>query len=450
MPRESNRHRARVRCTSLALVTLLAAGTSLGWAVVHVRLLSSIPAPGAVLEAPPDSIELRFSGPVDANLSSAVLVYPSGDSIALAFREAPGDDGVLVADTPPVEVGDHVLRWRVVSVDGHPARGEVPFTVRSPGRADASSEAVPPATQAARRASGATGPQPGGEVEAAADFGAALIGGLGLACLLAFAGLLWCVGAGALFAEASIRRACLVSGWAALLLLGADLALWLLGVRATGAALAGFGPGLASRTGAASMLRILALAAALAVMRYRYRGRAAAFLAVAGLLVGSVAGHAAAMDSWITIPANAVHLGGVLMWIGGLLLIVLLPGRPGPRGEQPGDWSFGAVAGAVSSTALLAVLLVAASGVVQAVFFVGNVGAYASTPYGRLILLKGAGLAVLIGFGAWHRYRLLPKLAADEEAGSVALKRSVRIETLVMLFVVLLAAYLAHVPTPAS
>ena len=69
----------------------------------------------------------------------------------------------------------------------------------------------------------------------------------------------------------------------------------------------------------------------------------------------------------------------------------------------------------------------------------------AGTEYGRGILIKSAGFLVLIGFGAFHRTRVLPHLADD---GGRTLRRTVRLEMIVMLLVVLAAAWLARLPPP--
>ena len=74
------------------------------------------------------------------------------------------------------------------------------------------------------------------------------------------------------------------------------------------------------------------------------------------MFAGAAAGLAATISSWLTIPANAIHLGAVAIWFGGLLLLLLAPGEP-PGGSPDGH--FGEVLRAVSGAALLAVVLIA-------------------------------------------------------------------------------------------
>lgn len=106
------------------------------------------------------------------------------------------------------------------------------------------------------------------------------------------------------------------------------------------------------------------------------------------------------------------------------------------------------VARSVSAAALFAVVLIAASGVVQSFQFVDDLGAYTSTPYGRGLLAKWVGFLILVGFGAYHRFRVMPDLEEDRDGR--ALRRMVRFETIVMLTVVMVAAWLARVSPPAG
>lgn len=174
-------------------------------------------------------------------------------------------------------------------------------------------------------------------------------------------------------------------------------------------------------------------------------GRAAAGLALVALLTGAAAGHAAGISPWVSVPANAIHLGAVSVWLGGLLLLLLVPDGPT---DGSGRWHYDSVLRAVSGAALLSVLLITASGMVQSAVFVGDLAAFTGTTYGRGVLLKWAGLIMLIGFGAYHRSRTIP--AVQQDADSRGLRRTVRFETIVMLVVVMVAAWLARVSPPAG
>ncbi|MGB5525438.1 MAG: CopD family protein, partial [Gemmatimonadota bacterium] len=250
-------------------------------------------------------------------------------------------------------------------------------------------------------------------------------------------------GSSTILREPRIGRATTLLGWAALLLLGAQQLAWTVSVVPTGAGFTGVTATLGSATGVAGLSRLLlVLVALVALPRY---GRVSAGLALSAVVVGAMSGHAVTISPWITMPAKIVHLGAASVWLGGLLLLVLAPDGP----EDGSDaWHFGALVRAVSGAALLSVVLIAASGIIQSARLVGDLSAYWGTPYGRGVLAKWAGLLVLIGFGAFHRFRAIPKL--EPAAGGRGLRRTVRLETIVMLAVVMLAAWLARVPPPAG
>jgi len=182
-----------------------------------------------------------------------------------------------------------------------------------------------------------------------------------------------------------------------------------------------------------------------ALFSFRRSGRGAAVCALVALVVGAASGHTAAFSPWLTVPVNAVHQGAVAIWLGGLLLLVLAPDAPADGSD---GWQYAVVARSVSAAALFAVVLIAASGSLQSLQFVDELGAYTSTPYGRGLLVKWTGFLILVGFGAYHRLRVMPRL--EEDGDGRALRRMVRLETIVMLAAVMVAAWLARVSPPAG
>ena len=437
------------RVTSL-LFASAAIGATLAWASVHIRLESSAPAAGSVLTTAPERIELRFSARVEVALSSVVLVSPTGDSVPLSVAAEGADDRILVGSVDDLVDGEYVVRWKTVSADGHPVSGEFGFTLSGipAGTTEAAGTGVPTdAAEVVERADAdqarAEFREPEAAVALTPSAAAVLPAGLGLLFLLGFAGLLWHSGSLPLLAEPRVGRAVSALGWGALLLLAADLVRWIWTVVPAGTGFAGLTAALSTGTGLVGVSTIALVGLALALL-YR-NGRAAAGLALASVLVGAAAGHTATVSPLILMPANALHLGAVSIWLGGLLLLVLAPEGPTDGSDA---WRFGAVARSVSAAALLSVVLIAASGIIQAAWLVGDLSAFTGTAYGRGVLAKWAGLAVLIGFGALHRFRIMPALERDGDAR--ALRRTVRLETIVMLTVVMVAAWLARVTPPAA
>ena len=115
----------------------------------------------------------------------------------------------------------------------------------------------------------------------------------------------------------------------------------------------------------------------------------------------------------LLVPASAVHVAAASLWAGGIACLLLAvpagiaPLRGGARSELLAE-----VAARFSAVALIAVVALALTGLIQGVALVGRIDALATTGYGRLVLLKGALLCVLALAGAAHRARTLPALRA--------------------------------------
>jgi len=168
------------------------------------------------------------------------------------------------------------------------------------------------------------------------------------------------------------------------------------------------------------------------------RDRITLAFAVGALSVSAATGHSAAIHPALTIPMRALHLLAVAAWLGGLLWLLSL--------ERPTIAAVAAESQRVSSAALLAVIVVAFSGIVQTKYFIGEWGELLRSTYGAVVILKLAGLGVLVLFGAHHRYRALPGLA---DAGVTdGLTRSLRTEVLVMSLVIMIGGLLAYIPPP--
>jgi copper resistance protein C len=128
-------------------------------ALAHDALKSSSPAKGAKIESL-DEIRLEFSAKVRMPF---VLVRGDGDAEHQSGK--PEVDGAVVTQAVdgPLPDGKYTIAYRVVSSDGHPIEGEIPFRVEgaktpSPSPAETSSgpPASPPASSAAPPAAAAT------------------------------------------------------------------------------------------------------------------------------------------------------------------------------------------------------------------------------------------------------------------------------------------------------
>ena len=98
----------------------------------------------------------------------------------------------------------------------------------------------------------------------------------------------------------------------------------------------------------------------------------------------------------------------------------------------------------VLAMGLVAVLLVC--GVILAYQLLGSVSELISTPYGLMLLAKVSLVVVILGFAAWHKWRLVPQLTAP--AAVLRLQRSIRLEGFVGLIIVFVTVLLTTVVGP--
>jgi copper transport protein len=81
---------------------------------------------------------------------------------------------------------------------------------------------------------------------------------------------------------------------------------------------------------------------------------------------------------------------------------------------------------------------------------VETLAALVTTGYGRLLLLKLAAVAALLGLAAWNKRRLTPHLAAGDEAAARRLRRSIGAEMAVAAAVLALTAALGQTVPPRA
>jgi copper transport protein len=155
------------------------------------------------------------------------------------------------------------------------------------------------------------------------------------------------------------------------------------------------------------------------------------------------------------VLTNWLHVTFVAIWLGGVayLAAVLVPVALRQRDLiRP----LGAAIAAFSSLAILCVLVVALSGIVQSASFVGSVEALFVTAYGRALLIKIGGFAVLIAFGAYHQFVIGSQLnawrtrAETKEARTYRFRASIAIEAVVGALTLIAAAWMAVLPLARS
>lgn len=116
------------RALAALLLAAVACVLPAGVAAAHDQLIDSAPASGERLDAAPTEVRLTFSGDLMELGSTVVVADAAGQDWA---GSTPVLDGpaLTVPLAPDLPDGAYTVRWRVVSADGHPISGSVPFQV---------------------------------------------------------------------------------------------------------------------------------------------------------------------------------------------------------------------------------------------------------------------------------------------------------------------------------
>ena len=438
----------------VAILLVLVLGPGASPVGAHATLTGTTPAADELLDAPPDTVELRFDEPVET-VEGAVRVFgPDGEPVDAGTVETADGGATLRAAVDGDAEGTYTVAWRVTSEDSHTLSASFVYHVGTrTGAVDVGGD--------------------GGDTTTAWVGGAAR--------WLGFAGALAAIGAAALALLLAPRRrpAPLVgdSGaidtraatdhpapvrdedggaldrlrvlalvGAAAGVVGAAVALVAMVAESSGrgvydaiALVGDIAPD--TRTGRLALARIglAAVAAVLAAVPALWRRSPLPVLVAtaASLVTVTLAGHAwTAPNRWVAVASDLAHLGAVAVWTGGLLaLLVALPALPTGDGRARLATRFSAVA-------LGAVVVVAVSGTVSGWQQVRTLEALTSTAYGRLLLAKVAGFAVLVVLGWLNRTRLVPLV----ERTVAPLTRSLWVEVAVAAVILGLTAALIHQP----
>ena len=411
--------------TLLCVVLGLLAGA--GSADAHAALIATEPGQGALVPTLPSRVSLTFSEPVVVATSGIRVFGPDGselDNGHTVHVGQPSSVGVgLSRSAPPVAQGTYTVSWRVISADSHPVAGAFTFSVGHP-----SAGRVPPGAQPTGSATLGVGYA---LVRAAAFASfALLVGSIGFV-LLCWPGAI---------ARRETRRIVL-AGWAGLL--ASTMATLLLqGPYGNGLGLDRlFDPALVSETlgsplGAAltGRLALLALAGGFLVLLCAWlehlgrRGRVwfgalGSVLALGLAATWSAGGHAAVgVQPELALPADIVHLMAMGLWLGGLVTLIVLI-RPAstadaelPTITDPAVYRF-------STIATGSIMVLIGTGSYQSWRQLGSWAAFGSTDYGRLLLVKLVGVALMLSVAALS-HRSLPAQRRDAP-GLPVLRRSV-------------------------
>lgn len=466
-------------------------------AMAHSDLASSDPVDGTTVEGPATEVVLVFAATIDFSASSFKAIDAEGTPRALQ-SVAIDDDGVTVTITLAEPVVDGVvgIGYSIVAGDSHPRTGFISFGVDSPPptppptptRAPTTTKLEPTTTP---DGTSAVSTQPTPTPQAAKATPALTATPLpadtrddddDLPDLTAFLGadpdLDRMINARtAVRAVGYTAGVALIGGLLFFVLIARDrpsgVQLWILGVAAAATALSGIAliavqasivragatgalvdPGawadaLTGRFAVGVALRIAGGLGGLALLR----GRSTAAAAAAGVTALSFPflGHGASRDPlWLVFPADLVHVLAVAVWTGGLVMLLLGLATARPQASLPAAaYAPVAIVGRYSTFAGAALGAAAVTGTILAATELSDIGALLDTTYGKRLVVKLVFVAALVALGAFHRYRVVPRINA-EGSDSPAVRKLLSagaVEVGVMGMVVLISALLVNAAT---
>jgi copper transport protein len=386
----------------VAAVLVAAAATP---AFAHATLEETSPAAGQVLDQPPKSLTLGFNESVEVALGAIRVFNSKGQRVDIGDTSHPaGQQSRVQADLPNLDDDSYVVTWRVISADAHPVRGAFTFQVGK-GAAAGNLQGL-----TERLLANQGGDNTVGFLYAVARFGvfaslALLIGAA------AFLILVWPAGR-----ESKGAARLVWAGW-----IGAVVAT-VVGIALDGAYAAALPLGdalkpsvisdvLDTRFGRVWLLRLVLLVLAVPLLRLLVNRRpvveyplprwwrpAAVVVGVGLLLTPGLSGHAGTGDLVpLALIADVAHVGGVSLWLGGLVVLLAVVLRRKHLDELR------TVVPAYSRLALGAISVIVVSGAFQAWRQLGSLSNLRDTDYGKLLAAKLLAFGVLIITAAFSR-----------------------------------------------
>ena len=406
----------------LAGVLAVMAATA-GQASAHAVLESTTPTNGSLVQSAPTRVTLTFGEAVQIEPDGVHVIAPDGSSADDGKAAHIGGVGNTVGvSTTSTAEGTYTVSWHVVSADSHPISGAFTFSV---GHASAAAPVAAPSS---------------GSLTVSIVYWTAR--GLEYASFALLVGavafVFWCWPGGS--TQRRVRR--LIGGsWLTLLLATVAGAL-LQGPYGAGAGLDRLFDGtlfsstldIALGTGVIVRIVLLALAAPfiaeiLATPEWTPNRRAVVgglgVLLLNGLAwTWSMSGHAAAgFQAELALPVDVLHLDAMGIWLGGL--VVLWRAKPPAVAIQR-----------FSQVAVICVGVLVATGTYQSWRQLGSWAGFLDTEYGRLLLLKIAGVLVVLAAAYFSRKWVQTRVAR--------IRRPVLIETVGAVVVLGLTAALVN------
>ncbi len=388
------------------------------------------------MQEPPTQVVLTFTEAVNPVAGKVRVIGPDGTRIDRDDARSSGQQLIIPLQRVD-QVGTYLVTFRVISADSHPVGGAFAFSYRerSPGG--------PPS------ASGAD-----------AEASPTAVAAFPVVRWVGYVGLLLLVGAVLVLALLWPQRLSR-SGPTRVIWLGAGMVALatVLELVLQVPYVAGGGLGnitgsdvrevLASQYGAAHLIRLGVLGAALVLVRpiVQAKGWGAdrvllAVLGTIGVATWSISGHPSASPiPTVTVVSDMIHIASMSVWLGGLVMLAvfLLP--------RANATELGAIVPVWSRWATYAVGALVLTGTAQALIEIGTPAALVTTTYGWLIVAKVAIVAVVLLVAAFS-HRMVGAVADQTERSARRLRRVVIIEAAIAAVILGVTSVLVQI-TPA-
>lgn len=199
-----------------------------------------------------------------------------------------------------------------------------------------------------------------------------------------------------------------------------------------------------SPLGASLIVRLIGLALILTILLpvrgARWVAFAGAFIACASF---ALRGHALGDPRLLLGALVTVHIAGLAFWLGSFA-----PLSRAARQETPAK--AGALAHEFGTKAFWVVAALVAAGVITLVLLGAATPEALSSPYGQAFLIKLALFAGVLGLAALNKVRLTPDLKAAVPGAAQRLRRSIAVESALVLAILTTTAALTTVTSPPS
>ncbi|MFJ7748156.1 copper resistance protein CopC [Peribacillus sp. NPDC097295] len=406
----------------------------------HATVISSNPSPNESLDTIPETISIRFSEDIQPSFYSLKVISKNKNEVPL--QDIQVSEKTLEATwSSSLEEGSYIIKWRVVSSDGHPIDGTIPFQY---GKSNIPSDQM--------------------NTEDEGGFPSSIQVFLQSLQYLCFAAL-----SGVSFFYLSLSKSPLpgpinrrirryiwlsYSGLAISILLSLPL-------KVTIDAQVGWQHAFngtylkevmqSTQFGSIWLIEITLLLVLFIAIFFMMRNQLNKLTFILSLvLVSSLMvckafiGHTTdTTHQYWAVSMDFLHIVSMALWLGGLLaILVILPKSYNPKVTDDNKTFYWSVIQKFSSWAILFVIVLIVSGIYSSFQHVPTLYSLLHTTYGQLLLGKIGLMLIMIGFGALHLVRGKRK--------TKKLGLSTGIEFSIGIMVLLIAALLTNVQTANS